>query len=111
MKCFRCGKSGHLENSKIFKARSATCNSCQKVDHFTSECRSKSKINSADEKKPEGIYCTDLSASEPDSESENNITPKIERKKLSIVNCEINSVGINFSVGSGASVNIIDIVT
>ena len=54
MKCFRCEKSGHLANNKICEARSATCNSCQKVGHFASECRSKSKINSVDEKKPEG---------------------------------------------------------
>ena len=38
MKCFRCGKSRHLANIKICKARSPTCNSCQKVGHFASEC-------------------------------------------------------------------------
>ena len=76
MKCFRCWKSGHLAINKICKARSATCNSCQKVDHFASECRSKSKINSVDEKKPEDIYCIGLSASESHSEFANNITPK-----------------------------------
>ena len=111
MKCFRCGKSGHLANNKICKVRSATCNSCQKVGHFASECQSKIKINSVNEKKPEGIYCIDLSASELDSEFANNITPKTEGKKLSKVNCEINTVGINFLVDSGASVNIIDIET
>ena len=73
MKCFRCGKSGHLANNKICKLRSAA---------FASDCRSKSKINSIDEKKPEGIYCIDLSASESDSEFANNITPKTEGKKL-----------------------------
>ena len=46
-----------------------------------------------------------------DSEFENNIAPKTEGKKLSKVNCEINSVGINFLVDSGASANVIDIET
>ena len=76
MKCFKCAKKGHLANNKIYKVRSATCNSCQKVGHFASECRSKSKINSVDEKKLEGIYCIGLSASESESEFANNITPK-----------------------------------
>ena len=111
MKCFRCKKSGHLANNKIYKVRSATCNSCQKVGHFGSECQSKSKINSVDEKKPEGICCIDLSASESDSKFANNITPKTEGEKLSKVNCKINSVGINFLVDRGASVNIINIKT
>ena len=43
IKCFRCWKSGRLANNKICKVRSATCNSCQKVGHFTSDCRSNSK--------------------------------------------------------------------
>ena len=38
MKWLRCRKSGYLENNKIFKARSITCNLCQKVGHFVSEC-------------------------------------------------------------------------
>ena len=46
-----------------------------------------------------------------DSEFANNIIPKTEGKKLSKVNCNINSVGINFLVDSGASVNIINIET
>ena len=95
MKCFRCGKSGHLANNKVCKMRSATWNSCQKVDNFASECRSKNKINSVDEKKPEVIYYI---ASESDSKFANNITPKTEGKKLSKVNCKINSVDINFLV-------------
>ena len=82
MKCVKCGKKGHLANNKIYKMRSATCNSCQKVGHFASECRSKSKMNPVDEKKPEGIYCIDLSASESDSEFANNITPKTEEKNF-----------------------------
>ena len=85
MKYFNCGNSGHLANNKICKARSATCNSWQKVGHFASECRSKNKINSVDKKKPEGIYYINLRSSESGSES--------------------------FLVDSGASVNIIDIET
>ena len=50
---------------------------------FSSECRSKNKINSVDENKPEGIYYIDLGAFESDSECENNITVKNEGKKLS----------------------------
>ena len=50
---------------------------------FSSECRSKNKINSVDEKRPEGIYYIDLSAFESYSECENNITLKNEGKKLS----------------------------
>ena len=46
MKCFRCGKSGHLANNNICKVRSATCNLCQKVGHFAPECQSKNKKNS-----------------------------------------------------------------
>ena len=46
----------------------------------------------------------DLSASESDSEFANNVTPKTEGKKLSKVNCEINSFGINILVDSGVSV-------
>ena len=38
IKCFRCGKSGRLASKKICKSRSATCNLCQKVGHFTLEC-------------------------------------------------------------------------
>ena len=71
--------------------RSAYCNSCQKVGHFASECWSKNKINSVDEKKPEGIYYIDLSASESDKKFANNITPQTEEKKHSKVNCKINS--------------------
>ena len=52
-----------------------------------------------------------LNASESDSVFANNITPKTEEKKLSKVNCEINSVDINFLVDSGASVNTINIKT
>ena len=44
------------KKKKICKARSATCNSCQEVGHFASECRSKNKTNSVDETKPEDIY-------------------------------------------------------
>ena len=51
------------------------------MGHFASECRSKNKINSVNEKKPEGIYYIDLSASEYDSEFANNMTPKFEKQK------------------------------
>ena len=111
MKCFRCGKSGHLANNKICKVRSATCNSCQKVSHFASGCQFKNKINSVDETKSEGIYCIDPSASESDSKFANNITPKSEEKKLSKVICKINSVDIILLVNSGVSVNIINTET
>ena len=74
---------------------------------FFSGYRSKNKIISVYEKKPESIYNIDLSASEADSEFSNNVTPKTERKNFSKVNCEINSVDISFLVDSGASVNII----
>ena len=67
-----------LVNNKICKTRSTASNSCQKVDHFASEGRSKNKINSVDEKKPEGIYYIDLNASESDSKFANNLTPKTE---------------------------------
>ena len=77
------------------------------MGHFSSGCRSKNKIISVYEKKPEGIYNIDLSASEADSEFANNVTPKTEGKNFSKVNCEINSVDISFLVDSGASVNII----
>ena len=66
--------SEHLAKNKICKARSATCNSCQKVGHFTSEYGSKNKINSVDEKKPEGIYYIHLSACELGSEFVNSNT-------------------------------------
>ena len=89
MKRFMCGKSGHLANNKICKARSVICNPCQKVGHFALECQFKSKIISAYEKKPEGIYCIDLSVSESDREFANNIIPQTEGKNLSKVNCEI----------------------
>ena len=84
-KWFRCRKSGQLANNKTCKVRSATCNSCQKVGYFDSECLFKSKINSVYEKKPKGIYYIDLSASESDSEFANNITPTYPppKKKLS----------------------------
>ena len=57
-------KKTTLVNNKICKTRSTASNSCQKVDHFVSEGRSKNKINSVDEKKPEGIYYINLNASE-----------------------------------------------
>ena len=66
-KWFRCGISRHLANNKICKARNATCNSYQKVDHFASECRSEHKNTK---------YYIDLSTSESDSEFANNITLK-----------------------------------
>ena len=53
------------------------------MGHFISKCRSKNKINFVDKKKPEGIYCINLSASESDSEFANNATPKTEVKNLS----------------------------
>ena len=53
------------------------------MDHFISKCRSKKKINFVDKKKPEGIYCINLSASESGSEFANNVTPKTEVKSLS----------------------------
>ena len=102
MKCFRRRKSEHLANSKICKPRSATCNLCQKVGHFTSECQSKNKINSVEEKKTEGIFYIDLSVSERDNEFENNITLKTE-EKLSKVNCGIIFVDINFLLDSRVS--------
>ena len=81
MKCFRCGKSGHLANNKICKARSATCNLCQKVGHLASECRPKNKTNFVNEKKPEGIYYIDLSAPESDPPRKQR-TSAIFRKRL-----------------------------
>ena len=48
IKWLRCRKSGYLGNNKFFKERSITCNLCQKVGHFVSECWCKSKINSVD---------------------------------------------------------------
>ena len=95
--------------NKIYKTTNAICNSCQKVGHFISKCRSKNKINFVDKKKPEGIYCINLSASESGSEFANNVTPKTEVKSLSKNNWEINSVDINFLISSGARVNIINI--
>ena len=70
------------------------------MGHFASECRSKNKTNSVNEKKTEGIHYIDLSASESDSEFANNIAAKTKGKKLSKVNCEINSVDTNFLVDS-----------
>ena len=79
---------------------------------FFSGCRTKNKIISVYEKKPESIYNIDLSASEADTVFSNNVTPKTEGKNFSKVNFEINSVDISFLVDSGASVNIkIDIET
>ena len=50
-----------------------------KVGHFASECRSKKKINSVDEKKlEEGIYYIDLKAAESDSRFANNVSAKTE---------------------------------
>ena len=103
--------AGKVDIWQIIKSVKGICNSCQKVSHFASECWSKNKINSVDEKKPEGIYYINLSASESDREIANNITPKPEEKKLSKVRCEINSVDINFSADSEANVNMIDINT
>lgn len=57
-------KKKNLVNNKICKTRSTASNSCQKVDYFASEGRSKNKINSVDEKKPEGIIYINLNASE-----------------------------------------------
>ena len=50
--------------------------------HAALERRSKNKIHSVDEKKPGGIYYTDLSAYESGSEFANNITPKTEEKNF-----------------------------
>ena len=77
-----------MANNKICKTKTATSNPCQKVGHFASECRFKNKIISVYEKKPEGIYYIDLSASEAGSEFANNITHKTEGKTFCKVNCE-----------------------
>ena len=50
--------------------------------HAALEHRSKNKIHSVDEKKPGGIYYTDLSAYESGREFANNITPKTEEKNF-----------------------------
>ena len=73
------GKVDIWQITKSVKRDVLLCNSCQKVDHFVSECQSKNKINSVHEKKPKGIHYIDLSASELDSKFSNN-TKTVEKK-------------------------------
>ena len=58
------GKVDIWQITKSVKREVLLCNSCQKADHFASECQSKNKINSVHKKKTEGIHYIDLSASE-----------------------------------------------
>ncbi|XP_058816725.1 uncharacterized protein K02A2.6-like [Topomyia yanbarensis] len=127
-RCFRCGSSGHYANDKKCPARKKTCDKCGLIGHFKKLCKTKKpavdkkkKVRQvADSEEESHSECEDyVSDNESDASDIYHIfsTATRERKKFSSgsddkyntkVKCLVGGVPLQWTVDSGASVNLID---
>ena len=96
--CYCCGKSGHRAKSPSCPALNKTCNTCQKIDHFSRVCHSASKKKTATVKE----------IRESDDSDDGIVFVVGKYKSYQNVNVDIAGISVNMMIDSGASVNVID---
>ena len=96
--CYCCGKSGHRAKSPSCPALNKTCNTCQKIGHFSRVCHSASKKKTATVKE----------IRESDDSDDGIVFVVGKYKSYQNVNVDIAGISVNMMIDSGASVNVID---
>ena len=110
-KCFRCGRQGHYAKDKECPARNQSCRNCNKMGHFQSQCRTKSKSNSGPRVHSVNSRRVNTVEVEADSEDDNGYAFVVDEGDTTGGCVDICIGGVvlhNVLIDSGATCNLVD---